>query len=284
MGPSSDWMLSLAKGSLHVLKSAIPFAGAGTTLIVSLCLFTLSITQPTHLSSVRTLVLDTSLSFERTLKELFEFVPTLHRDFLDMRRAAATHRQLEDENTRLKGWQEQARILARENTLLRQQLNLSALTTLPHLTARVIGQQRGEAHNRLLLAAGYDQGVAEEIPVVSGRILVGHIAKCGNSSAMVVTTKDPSVRIPVVGEHSGKRSVVTGTGGTHLSLVHAQDTKTFTPGEFLLTTTEGAFYPPDYIVGRVVAQKDGTHALMCALEEPMPPYVSILKHAETSHG
>ena len=284
MGASSDWMISLAKRSLHLSKEAVPFAGAAFTFLVSLTLCTLSLTRPQELSPMRAVILDAGLGLERALKEMFAFIPALHKDLLDMRRAAANHRHLEEENLRLKGWQEHARILARENAQLRQQLNISALTTPAHITARVIGQQRAGTHNRLLVSLGASQGITQDAPVVSGRILVGHVASFGHTSAMVVTTKDPSVRIPVVGEHSGKRSVVTGTGTRRLALVHTQDTKQFTPGEFLLTTTEGAFYPPDFIVGRVVREKDDTLTLQCAFEEPAPAYVSILKREEKIHG
>lgn len=280
MGRSSVMVeTALLEASLW-LKKITTHLGAGLILTLSACLLILSIAKPEQARLLRGIMLDINTRLEKSLKTSVSFVPAAADVVKKYQLTAEEVKKLQAENERLYGWYQQARLLERENTLLRAQLKVLKPSEDIVLTAPVIGQWEDEAQHKLMIEGGRRAGVEEGAPVVMGRVLVGYVESVGSKSALVATIRDGRVRIPVVGEKSGRHGVLSGQGSNALVLLHTQDHTEFEPGEMLLTTAQGSFYPPGYIVARVVVGKNGAQMLKPELSATPPDFVRVLKKIE----
>jgi rod shape-determining protein MreC len=278
MGMSSIWMES-AWGLLALwIKRTRPHLGVGFTLCTSLLILGTSVLQPEKLMPARAQLLDINAWLEASIKKSLSIIPTLGHMIQTYRLAASDYERLQAQNQTLNGWQHHARLLQRENDALRAQLRMPYEERHYLTTARVLGQWQNTTQHKLLLQGGIKDGLGENLIVITGRTLIGYIQTCGQESALVTTVRDPAVRIPVVGERSKKNAVVAGQGTNTLVLVHAQDQGAFMNGELLLTSPQGNFYPPGYVVGRVrQGSQEGALTLVLEASPAAPEYVTILK-------
>lgn len=280
MGRSSVMVeTALLEASLW-LKKITTHLGAGLILTLSACLLVLSLAKPEQARVMRGVLLDINTRLEKSLKTSVSFVPAAADAVKKYQLASEEVKKLQAENERLYGWYQQARLLERENTLLREQLKVLKPSEDIILTAPVIGQWEDEAQHKFMIEGGSRAGVEEGAPVVMGRVLVGYVESVGARSALVATVRDGRVRIPVVGEKSGRHGVLSGQGSNALVLLHTQDHTEFESGEMLLTTAQGSFYPPGYIVARVVVGKNGVQMLKPELSATPPDFVRVLKKIE----
>ena len=278
MGMSSVWMESTWGLVTLWIRRARGHLGVGSTLCVSLFVLGASLLQPDRLTPIRAQLLDVNAWLETSIKKSLSIIPTLGHMIQTYRLAASDYERLQAQNQALNGWQHHARLLQRENDALRAQLRMPYEERHYLTTARVLGQWQNSTQHKLLLQGGLKDGLAENLIVVTGRSLVGYIQTCGKESALVTTVRDPAARIPVVGERSQKHAVVAGQGTNTLVLVHAQDQGAFSEGELLLTSTQGNFYPPGYVVGRVrPGPQKGTTTLTLEAPGKVPDYVTVLK-------
>ena len=285
MGTSSVWMESTLGLLTLWLRRARGHLGVGFTFCISFFILGASLLQPDKLVPIRAQLLDVNAWLETSIKKSLSIIPTLGHIIQTYRLAASDYERLQAQNQALNGWQHRARLLQRENDALRAQLRMPYEERQYLTTARVLGQWQNSTQHKLLLQGGLKDGLAENLIVVTGHTLMGYIQTCGQDSALVTTVRDPAARIPVVGERSHKHALVAGQGTNTLVLLHTQDQGAFIEGELLLTSTQGNFYPPGYVVGRVHAgPQKGTTTLILEAPGAVPDHLTILKERkESSH-
>jgi rod shape-determining protein MreC len=106
---------------------------------------------------------------------------------------------------------------------------------------------------RLLLAAGSEQGLrVGQVLVDSGGVL-GQLVDVAPNSAQALLVTDPAHAIPVTFMRSGLRSIAFGTGQADaLELPNLPRSADVRVGDLVVTSGIGGRFPPGFPVGRVV--------------------------------
>ncbi len=169
----------------------------------------------------------------------------------------AENARLKQENYRLMHWQMVARRLEADNTVLHEQLNVVPGPDPAFITARVIGDLGSAFGHSMLLGAGARDGVRKGQAVLSGEVLVGHIAEVGERSSRLLLLTDLNAKIPVVVESSRTRAILTGDNKDRPRLNYITGTASVSVGDRVVTSASGAAFPPGVPIGDVASTADG---------------------------
>jgi rod shape-determining protein MreC len=173
----------------------------------------------------------------------------------------AENRKLRRELQAARGEAETASAAVREIRELKQLSNLPFVGDLHGVNAQIVLGAPGNFESTVVLNKGTGDGIVVDQPVVSGRGLLGRIARASGkrSTVLLLTDRDSGVsvrdaRTGVVGVINGRPDAEVQT----LDLVEAN--APIRAGDELVTGgTVGGPYPPDIPVGRVtsVRQRPG---------------------------
>ena len=153
--------------------------------------------------------------------------------------------------------------IERENELLRQLLNFTRNN--PQFTyeaASVKGRSIGFDPTNLLyfvyVDVGTRAGVAEGMPVITDRGLVGRVTAVGPNSAQVLMLIDPASSVNAILQNSRLTGVVRGHIDGTLSMERIPPNEKINPGDIVLTSGLGGNFPDKLVIGQVteVIQRD----------------------------
>lgn len=129
---------------------------------------------------------------------------------------------------------------------------MSRFTDLPSVSARVIGTTVSNFEQTIQLDVGADDGVGEDMPVVTGAGLAGRVVEVSRTRSVVRLVSDPTsavgVRLP-----SGDLGVAEGSGrGRPLELRLVDLTTVVEHGELVVTSgIDDSVFPGGIPLGRV---------------------------------
>lgn len=131
---------------------------------------------------------------------------------------------------------------------------LSRFTDLPTVPARVVGTSVSNFEQTLRLDVGGDDGVVEDMPVVTGRGLVGRVVDVSRARATVRLVTDPTSAVGVRLSASGDLGVAQGIGPDLPLELGLVDPDTEVGGRELVVTSgvDDSFFPGGIPVGHVV--------------------------------
>ena len=167
-----------------------------------------------------------------------------------------------DENDRLRARVEELegeRLLAddarQELAALLEANGLAHFTSLPTLAARVVGAPPSSFDRSVQLDRGSDDGIAEDLPVVTGAGLVGRVVAVSRTSSTVRLVSDHASAVGARLSASGELAVAEGRGvdrPLRLGLLDARSE--VAAGDLLVTSgVAGSPFPGGIPLGRVVA-------------------------------
>jgi len=148
---------------------------------------------------------------------------------------------------------------ARENSTLRQQLGYrQANPQLSLLPAEVVGREPSNLLRFLIIDKGSQDGVRENMTVVTPRGLVGRVAKVGPNWARVLLITDLSSAVNVMVQRSRTTGVVQGYVGGRLIMRYIPQGESVQGNDLIITSGLGGGFPKGLLVGQVteVRQKD----------------------------
>lgn len=205
---------------------------------------------------------------------------------------------LQSENARL--LQENARLRAQglaaanavhEAQALQRLAGLPWAGGIPQVQADVVSTSPSNFSETVELDKGTTAGVATGMPVVSGNGLVGRVVEASRTRATVLLITDPTSDVGVrFARDPSTVAVASGQGEGRPVAVNFVDPHTqVSKGEGLVTAgTQGALYPPDIPVGRIVSASLSPSARQWNLAlQPLVDlnglqYVSVLEWSPTS--
>ena len=161
--------------------------------------------------------------------------------------------KLKEEVIRLKKWQTLAFKNQRENKAYRKLLN-STITKINVIkTASVISQSSEIYAKTILINAGLDHGVSEDMAVINERGLVGKIISSTNKNSKVILINDQNSSVPVKTISNKFFAIIGGTSeGKYLTSLFMKDEKNPKVGDLLLTSGNTKTFPQDILVGKVI--------------------------------
>ena len=133
---------------------------------------------------------------------------------------------------------------------------ISQWTTLGGVDARVVAGPLTNFEHTLELDKGSNDGIAVDMPVVTGAGLVGRITEVQKTRSVVKLLTDPDVVVGVRCFTSQETGLMHGTGdGQPLTIDEGIGPKVAVPPNDLVTTSgeDRAAYPPSIPIGNVTA-------------------------------
>ena len=164
------------------------------------------------------------------------------------------NRSLKDENSKLQEQLRKLEILKSENNTLKEYVNLkdkySEFTTVP---AYVIERSISNYEKIVVINAGTDDGVKENMPVISESGLVGYVISATNNTAKIQTIIDTassvSANISNVQDSVILRGTLNNTETVRATYIPADST--ILQGDQVVTSGLGGIYPKGILIGTV---------------------------------
>ena len=176
----------------------------------------------------------------------------------------ARNAELESLNNKLTVDNVRLQEMERENEALRQLLNYTRNN--PQFTyqttsvkVRSVGFDPTNLLYYVLVDAGARDGIAESMPAITDRGLVGRVTAVGPNSAQVLMLIDPASSVNVIVQNSRTRGVVRGNiDGRTVLMDRIPQGEPINPGDIVLTSGLGGAFPDKLVVGQVteVSQRD----------------------------
>jgi rod shape-determining protein MreC len=249
----------------------------GAVTVVLLALFLLWRVDNARVEQLRMSIVDRFVpSFDWTVKP----VAATARMITDLRAYSRVYRQnaeLRRELQRMQGWREAALQLEQKNARLLALNNVRLSPRLTYVTGEVMADSGSPFRRSAMVNVGRIDGVTDGSAVVDGLGLVGRIAGVAERSSRIMFLNDGSSRVPAVVRPSGQRAMVTGdnTGAPTLEFIEQSDE--LRVGDRVVSSGDGGLYPPDILIGQVVAGKDGRQRVRLAADYRQLDFVRVLR-------
>lgn len=225
----------------------------GLALLVStsLALVWLSKNDSRITTHIRTAITDGLVPVMQALSAPAEFAESVNARLDAYFAVYAENERLKKENARLVQWQNIAQQLKAENSSLRRLAHLKETPALSYVSARTVGGMGHLYSQTITLDSGEDDGVQRFQAVTTHKGLVGRISAVGKESAQVIAITDINSRIPVIGEASRDKAILSGDNGPMPSLRYVPQETGLHVGERIITSSDGNVFPAGLLVGEV---------------------------------
>ncbi|MCK6630475.1 MAG: rod shape-determining protein MreC [Anaerolineae bacterium] len=225
-------------------------------LILALLFLGFALDRLGYMSGVRTFVQTALVPLQEATTGVAQNVSAQLEQSQSVQLLQARNAELEALNNKLMVDNVRLRELERENELLRQLLNYTRSNLqFSYQTTTVIGRSIGVDPTNLLyfvyVNVGARDGIAENMPVITDRGLVGRVTAVGPNLAQVLMLIDPASAVNALIQNSRVTGLVRGNiDGTLIMERIPQDAKV-NPGDIVLTSGLGGNFPDKLVIGQV---------------------------------
>lgn len=258
-------------------------AGQGLLLAligVSVSLVVIGQARPEWLMQTRSALTDVSASVLSVAKSPV----TLARGVAaDVQSWIGVHEQnavLTRQNAELMKWQALAKELEAENHSLRSLISVMPAKHNETMTVRIVGDAAGPYRQSALIEGGANLGVARDHAVISPVGLVGRVVESFERSARVLLLTDINSRVPVIGEASRERAMLSGDNTTSPVLDYVGGNTRLSVGERLVTSGDGGFFPANIPIGVIESMDGGRPRVRLFAEWSGLEWVSVIRRTE----
>jgi len=196
--------------------------------------------------------------------------------------AGSQNRQLREDVSSLRVWQDKAIAAENENQRLRAVLGLKTDPPIPMVTAHVIADSRGPFADTRLADAGRERGITPGNPVMSERGLVGRVVGVGHDVSRILLLTDIASRTPVLIDRTNARAILSGDGGPNPRLAYMRGQDPVKVGDRVLTSGDGGVFPRGLPVGVAVQGLDGAWRVRLDSDSSPIDFVRILLFTDFS--
>ena len=146
--------------------------------------------------------------------------------------------------------------LEKENARLKELLNYrDSIGEYDTVTARVIGKNAGEWFRQITINVGRNDGVSENMIVLTSKGLLGKVVSCTDTYAKVTAFIDSTSGVAAIVERTRDNGIVRGTNSANseqlLRLEHLAMDASVIPGDRVITSGIGGVYPKGLYIGQV---------------------------------
>jgi rod shape-determining protein MreC len=179
-------------------------------------------------------------------------------------------RRLRAENAALVQWRDQARSMA-ERLDAYEKLNAVQGEPIPQgLTGRMVSESEGPFSHTGIVNVGARQGIKVNWVAINGNGLVGRVISVGDGTARILLLTDGDSRVPVMGELTRARAILTGDKTAAPQLGHLNLPAVIREGERLLTSGDDGLIPRGIAVGEAATGPDGrSRVRLATAREPL---------------
>lgn len=225
-------------------------------LILALLFLGFALDRLGYMAAVRTFIQTSVGPLEGMITQAAQNVASRTEQSQSLQALQARNAELESLNNRLMVDNVRLREVERENELLRQLLNYTRSNPqFNYQTTTVIGRSIGVDPTNLLyfvyVDVGARDGVAENMPVITDRGLVGRVTAVGPNSAQVLMLIDPASAVNALIQNSRVTGLVRGNIDGTLTMERIPQNDKVNPGDIVLTSGLGGNFPDKLVIGQV---------------------------------
>ncbi|PYE83753.1 rod shape-determining protein MreC [Pseudoroseicyclus aestuarii] len=191
------------------------------------------------------------------------------------------NQQLRRELQQMRAWREAALQLEQENAKLLDLNNVRLDPQLTYVTGVVMADSGSPFRQSVLLNVGRRDGIVNGWAAMDGIGLVGRISGVGRTTARVLMLTDSSSRVPVTIQPSGQRAILAGDNTIYPLIDFLENPDEVRPGDRVVTSGDGALFPPDLLVGQVTLGSDRRMRLRLAADYERLEFLRVLRSHET---
>lgn len=215
-------------------------------------------------------------SFDWTVKPIAATARML-ADIRAYGRVYEQNAELRRELQRMQGWREAALQLEQKNARLLALNNVRLNPRMTFVTGEVMADAGSPFRRSAMVNVGQLDGVADGSAVMDGLGLVGRIAGVGTKSSRIIFLTDGSSRVPAIIRPSGQHALVAGDNGPAPALDFVDQGDEIKPGDRVVSSAEGGLYPPDILIGQVVAGADGRQRVRLSADFRALDFVRVVR-------
>lgn len=250
-------------------------------ILTSITLLTLDFRGFGPLQTARSSVLGVFSPVGEFFGNVFEPVGDAWSGAFDQRDLAKENEELRRQIDDLEGQITGGEVAKESNRQLLEQAGIEYLGDIETVQARVVGGSISNFETTIQIDKGESSGIAVDMPVVTGKGLVGRVVQTSANSSTVelLTSGDFAVGFTAVGSPSTVQGVLTGVSDSGALRGTVDVTGDVSPGQLLVTSgTLGSPYPQGIPIGTVTAVSDQPSTLERTLDIQMAANVSDLAY------
>jgi rod shape-determining protein MreC len=139
-----------------------------------------------------------------------------------------------------------------ENERLRKLLGFNLLLPYQLMPAEVIAYSPTARFKSILINAGREKGVSENMPVISPSGVVGKTVSAERKSAVVQLLYDPAFKVAARIQSSRTMGIIAYTGGRYLSLTNVPSDQAVAVGDSVISSGLGGIFPTGLYIGKII--------------------------------
>ncbi len=176
---------------------------------------------------------------------------TIH--FQDLWTAAEDNKQLRHQISELSLRIQELESESAEARRLKDSLKMVVNPRLSFIVGRVTGYDRSVFRQAFDINRGESDGVLKGMPVLSAQGVVGRIVSVSSHRSTVLLLNDLESRVEGIVERTRARVVVGGSADGSLNLRYLPRRFDLQPGDRILTSGFGGFFPPGFLIGTLIS-------------------------------
>lgn len=225
-------------------------------LILALLFLGFALDRLGYMSTVRALVQTALAPLQSVISDTAQVIAHQTTQTENVQALVARNSELETVNNKLMVENIRLKELERENDLLRQLLNYTRSNPqFSYQTSAVVGRSIGFDPTNLLyfvyVDVGARDGIAEDMPVITDRGLVGRVTAVGPNVAQVLMLIDPASSVNALIQNSRVTGLVRGSIEGTLTMERIPPNEKVSPGDIVLTSGLGGNFPDKLVIGQV---------------------------------
>jgi rod shape-determining protein MreC len=246
----------------------------------------ISKSQHERMAEVRAVVVDATLPLLKVVSMPVDAVVWARDTIHDAIFVFQENKMLRQQNARLARIQMIASQLQAENVRLRESLHFVPESNYRFITARVISDLSSPYMASTMINAGSKDGIKKGQVVVSDKGLVGRILEVGSRSSRILLLSDVNSRVPVITSNSHERGILMGGKREDMPIIrHLKMDTEVQPGESVVTSGDGQFYPAGLPVGVVKDMKEDEGARLVLFVQPTQlEFVNVVDYQPEGEG
>ena len=229
-------------------------------------------------NKIKYLTIDFATPVTKFISAPFTITANIGSRLNNIRYLEKQNTQLKEEIIRLKKWQTLAIKNTRENKVFKRLLNSTSNEIEVIKTASILSYYSNIYAKTIIINAGIDQKVYEDLSVINDKGLVGKIINSTNKNSKILLINDQNSSVPVRNLSGNSYSIITGSSnGKFLVSSFIKDDVMPKVGDLLVTSGNGKVFPRDILVGKIIKVNKDNYLALPYVDFDNLDYVQVIK-------